>query len=69
VRLAFISLLLASVAFGEIQRGEIDMHGGKEQPMYERKYNSKSDFSMPSFRAAAFGDKNATKKREKPTQK
>lgn len=69
MRLVFIALLFTSVAFGELQRGKIDMHGGKEQPMYERSFNTKSDFSSLGLRAAAFGDTNATKKREKPTQK
>lgn len=69
MRLVFIALLFASVASAEIQKGKIDMHGGKEQPMYEKKDNYKSDFSVKSFRAAAFGDRNATKEREKPTKK
>ena len=67
----FISIVVFAslLAQADEMRGKIDMHGGKEQPMYEKKDNYKSDFSVKSFRAAAFGDKNATKERKKPTKK
>ncbi len=64
MRFIFLALLLHLSSQAQTQHGKIDMHGGKEEPLYEKK----SGFKNAIFGKAAFIESNATKK-SLPTHK
>jgi len=55
----FIITLLVSSCFAEYQAGKIDMHGGKDSYLYDKK---KSAFGKKNMGMLMIRDKNATKK-------
>ena len=55
----FIITLIVTSLFAEYQSGKIDMHGGKEAYIYDKK---KSSFGKSSMGMSMFMDKNASKK-------
>lgn len=64
MRFILMGLLLGGFCQAQTEPRKIDMHGGKEQPLYEKK----SSFQNVSFGKAAFVDANATKE-SLPTSK
>ena len=63
MKISFLIVFLCVYGFAQESKGKIDMHGGKEQNMYEKK----SDFKSASYGISAFLDVNATEKKD-PTQ-
>jgi len=55
--------LLCIESYAEYEKGKIDMHGGKESAIY----NKKSNFSQSGFGRSLLVDKNTT--REKTSKK
>ena len=64
MKISFFTLLLCVYGFAEELKAKIDMHGGKEHNIYEKK----SDFKRANYGISALLDTNATE-REKPTKK
>jgi len=64
MKISFLIIFLCVYGFAQESKGKIDMHGGKEQGIYEKK----SDFKRANYGISALLDVNATEKK-KPTQK
>jgi hypothetical protein len=64
MKISFLIIFLCVYGFAQESKGKIDMHGGKEQGIYEKK----SEFKNPSFGISVLKDTNATQQK-KPTQK
>lgn len=67
-KVLLLGLLLCIESFAEYEKGKIDMHGGKETNVYDKKSAFKNATKPKGFGMSLLLDKNATREK-KPTQK